>query len=115
MILYLWFQAFGSADDTVDVVDGSVGLRANTIFRGNYGSTYLEIDEDLKAGGHTPRDKQRGSKSSLGLLSTHSSQDLSMGDVEAKSYQMLTSNDEIDDLSVKVTQFVTTASLKNRL
>ena len=70
------------------------------------GSTYLDIDEDS-----TPNNKNiqkdeglKGSQASLGILSTHSSQHLSMGDVEAKSLKLLSSNDELDESSVTVSK-----------
>ena len=70
-------------------MDGEVGLRVDSLRRQNYPSTYLEIDEEQnpKSQGGT-NSSLRGSKASLGLISTHSSQHLSMGDVEAKSYKM---------------------------
>ena len=95
-----------SNDNKVDQVDSPVGLRETSLRRHNLGSTYLDIDEDS-----TPHNKNilkdevlKGSQASLGILSTHSSQHLSMGDVEAKSLKLLSSNDELDESSVTVSK-----------
>ena len=95
-----------SNDNKVDQVDSPVGLRETSFRRQNLGSTYLDIDEDS-----TPNNKNikkdeglKGSQASLGILSTHSSQHLSMGDVEAKSLKLLSSNDELDESSVTVSK-----------
>ena len=70
------------------------------------GSTYLDIDEDSSANDRNIQKDTglRGSQASLGILSTHSSQHLSMGDVEAKSLKLLSSNDELDESSVTVSK-----------
>ena len=82
----------------LNVFGDEVGLRVDSLRRQTYPSTYLDIDEEC----NDRRNDFRGSKTSLGLISTHSSQHLSMGDVEAKSYKMLSSNDELDDTSINV-------------
>ena len=91
----------------MDQVDGHIGLRETSFRRQYMGSTYLDIDDDDES----PVDKKipkedvfRGSQASIGILSTHSSQHLSMGDVEAKSLKLLSSNDELDGSSVTVTK-----------
>ena len=105
-IIKLWFQVFDSNDNTLDVINSNLGLRGkSSVHRQNYGgSTYLDIEHSETFA--CKNDEDRGSKTSIGVISTHSSQHLSMGDVEAKSYQMLSSNDELDDTSVQVKHFV---------
>ena len=88
----------------METVDGNVGLRVNSTFRQNYGSTYLDIDDEIMSNGiKGVSGACRASKVSLGLLSSCSSQHLSMGDVEANSYKLLESNNELDDTSLQVT------------
>ena len=95
-----------SNDNMMDTVDGNVGLRVNSTFRQNYGSTYLDIDDEIMSNGmEGVRGHCRASKESLGLISRRSSQHLSMGDVEANSYQLLQSNDELDDTSLQVSPY----------
>ena len=87
----------------METVDGNVGLRVNSTFRQNYGSTYLDIDDEIMSNGiKGVSGACRASKVSLGLLSSCSSQHLSMGDVEANSYKLLESNNELDDTSLQV-------------
>ena len=96
---------FDSNDNMMETVDGNVGLRVNSTFRQNYGSTYLDIDDDIMSNGiKGVSGACRESKVSLGLLSSCSSQHLSMGDVEANSYKLLESNNELDDTSLQVTE-----------
>ena len=93
-----------SNDNMMDTVDGNVGLRVNSRFRQNYGSTYLDIDDEIMSNGMKGTSSDcRASRESLGLISRRSSQHLSMGDVEANSYKLLESNDELDDTSLQVT------------
>ena len=88
----------------MDTVDGNVGLRVNSRFRQNYGSTYLDIDDEIMSNGMKGTSSDcRASRESLSLISRRSSQHLSMGDVEANSYKLLESNDELDDTSLHVT------------
>ena len=95
---------FDSNDNMMETVDGNVGLRVNSTFRQNYGSTYLDIDDEIMSNGiKGVSGACRASKVSLGLLSSCSSQHLSMGDVEANSYKLLESNNELDDTSLQVT------------
>ena len=95
-----------SNDNMMDTVDGNVGLRVNSRFRQNYGSTYLDIDDEIMSNGmEGVRGHFRASKESLGLISRRSSQHLSMGDVEANSYKLLQSNDELDDTSLQVVPY----------
>lgn len=84
--------------------DGDIRLRVNSLRRETYASTYLDIDEEDKPNTQDGVSNDfRGSQASLGLLSTHSSQHLSMGDVEANSYKMLSSNDiQLDNSTVIV-------------
>ena len=95
-----------SNDNKVDQVDSPVGLRETSLRRQNLGSTYLDIDVDstLYSKNIKKDDGLKGSQASLGILSTHSSQHLSMGDVEAKSLKLLSSNDELDESSVTVSK-----------
>ena len=87
----------------MNTVDGNVGLRVNSTFRQNYGSTYLDIDDEMMSNGMKGASSAcRASKVSIGLLSSCSSQHLSMGDVEANSYKLLESNNELDDTSLQV-------------
>ena len=96
-------KVFDSNDNKMlDVFGEDVGLRVDSLRRQTYPSTYLDIDEEQKQDWNGARNGFRGSKSSLGMISTHSSQHLSMGDVEAKSYKMLSSNDELDETSINV-------------
>ena len=96
-------KVFDSNDNKMlDVFGDDVGLRVDSLRRQTYPSTYLDIDEEQKQEWDRARNDFRGSKASLGLISTHSSQHLSMGDVEAKSYKMLSSNDELDETSISV-------------
>ena len=87
-------------------MDGHIGLRETSFRRQNMGSTYLDIDDDERSvDKQIPKEEVfRGSQASIGILSTHSSQHLSMGDVEAKSLKLLSSNDELDGSSATVTQ-----------
>ena len=96
---YFFSKVFDANDNSkLNVFGDEVGLRVDSLRRQTYPSTYLDIDEECNG----RRSDFRGSKTSLGLISTHSSQHLSMGDVEAKSYKMLSSNDELDDTSINV-------------
>ena len=107
---FIWInvssKARDSNDNKIDQVDGHNGLRATSFRRQNLGSTYLDIDEDPSQTNKIIQkdDGLRGSQASLGILSTHSSQHLSMGDVEAKSLKLLSSNDELDESSLTVSK-----------
>ena len=93
-----------SNDNKVDTVDGHIGLRETSFRRQILGSTYLDIDDDegLKDKKIPKDDVLKGSQASLAILSTHSSQHLSMGDVEAKSLKLLSSTDELDGSTATV-------------
>ena len=94
------FQMLHPSSNGEDVADGIVSLRVNTIPKNSQtGSTYLEIDEN-RIDKNGARGNLRGSTASLGLLSTHSSQDLSMSDVEARSYQILNNGSDEDHRQV---------------
>ena len=98
----------------MDQVDSPIGLRETSFRRKDLGSTYLDIDEDsIPNNKNIQKDEGlRGSQASLGILSTHSSQHLSMGDVEAKSLKLLSSNDELDESSVTVSKISKTERSK---
>ena len=97
----------------MDQVDSPIGLRETSFRRQNLGSTYLDIDEDSASNNKNVMKDEglKGSQASLGILSTHSSQHLSMGDVEAKSLRLLSSNDELDESSVTVSKISKKESL----
>ena len=79
--------------------DGLVSLRVHTTPKSKHGSTYLSIDENV-TDKNGPRGHLQGDRESLGIGSTHSSQDLSMSDVAARSYQFL--NDGTDEQYLQV-------------
>ena len=87
------------APNSDEVEDGNVNLRVHTTPKTKHGSTYLSIDENT-TDKNGSRGQLQGDRESLGVASTHSSQDLSMSDIAARSYQFL--NDGTDEQCLQV-------------